>query len=629
MNINFYINEKRIKEPLNWKELSIELNFDKDSPNARVSINEWDLGLGGYQPEDDGAILSNNHITDGLTGGVGIFEGLPFRIELEQGSDKQDVFNGYLDLTGANIDCDLVVADSIEDGGVDWLNDVADSVSYEFLFEKTNLLNEGDFVPVPYVINSIPKAGEAFLLTLTAFVTVQTIRAEIQAISEMAIETSNPLSAISGVLKIALRIVFVGTLIITVIKLIVDAVNLIIQPVKYHKGMFIKDLLRIGCEHFGLEFESTIFDSTPWNKALILPNQNELPDLDDGLLGFLKPDPEQTGYYNGTFGELLRSLKIMFNAKIVINDGVLRFERRDFNLSTPIFELPPIEREGFTVNADEFLSNIYIEFLTDLNDKNTIQDFEGTVAQITVLPKKIINKRMVLTKGFERRSIPFALGKRKESLTVPEKIIKNLAVVIDPIIGSLIKVVNAIIDVINGIITAIKKLINALNKIPGINISFNPPPIKPITYTPLGDLIQNRIGMLMLENDFIRTSKILLVNEANDPLNTKLTSDNQSVVNSVYLHNNFHFIDSFDPVIYDKTNQHKLFEIDNVPFCYDDFVKVKNNNKLLDGEDEGEIDSLRWNIFEQTSAVNFRINEIYTRNLETQVITGKKSNPNV
>jgi hypothetical protein len=626
MKTNFYLNNTQINEPNNWAELSIELNFDKDNPSAQVGINEWDFGVGGYDANKDGASLSNTHIENGLTNGVGIFEGVPFRIELEKSGVIYDLFDGYIDLTQSLIDCELVNGQAIERGGIDWLNQVADSVSFEYLYEETNLLNDSDFVAIPYVINSIPKAGEAFILALTAFVTVQTIKQEIQALLEMTVETSNPISAISGVLKISLRVIYIITLIVTVVKLILDAVKLIIQPVKYHKGMFIKDLLRIGAEHFGLEFKSSIFESAPFNKAVILPTQYTLPDTDDGLLGFLRADDADAGYYNGTYGELLRSLKVAFNAKIILQDGVLSFERRDYNLSTPTYELPQIERDGYRVNIDDFKSNIYIEFATDLNDKNTIQQYNGTATQIQTLPKTIINKDMVLAKGFDRRSIPYALGKRKTDFTVPEKIIRALAKVIDPVVGTLIKLVNAIIRVINAIVEAIKKLLNLLRKI-GIKIDFDPDPIKEIQYTPLGELIDDRIGMLMLENDFISAPKMLLIDEKSNARKTKLTSDNETTVNAGYLWNNFHLIDSFDFSIFANTNQYKIYEISNVPFCFEDYEKVRNNNKIIDGEKEGIIDSLTWNIYNQTADIKFRINEIYTKNLETKVITSKKSNP--
>lgn len=627
MKTNFYLNNTQITEPNNWAELSIELNFDKDNPSAQVGINEWDFGVGGYDANKDGAIINNTHINNGLTGGVGIFEGLPFRIELEKGGVYYDLFDGYIDLTQSLIYCELVNGQAVERGGIDWLNQVADSVSFEYLYEETNLLNDSDFVPVPYIINSIPKAGEAFLLLLTAFVSTKAIKDEIQLLTEMSIETSNPVSAISGVLKIALRVIYIATLIVTVVKLILDAIKLIIQPVKYHNCMYAKDLLRIGAEHFGLEFKSSIFERAPFNKLIIMPTQFNLADQNDGLLGFLRKEDAAGGYYNGTFGELLRSLKVMFNAKVILQDGVLTFERRDYNVSTPTYELPQLERNGYNINIDDFKSNIYIEFATDLNDRNTIQQYDGTAAQIQTLPKKVINRDMVLAKGFDRRSIPYALGKRKEKFTVPEQIIKALAKVIDPIVGALIKVVNAIIKVVNAVIKAIKKLIRAINTLPRIKIKFDPKPIKQIKYTPLGELIDDRLGMLMLENDFVSAPKMFLIDEQSNARKTNLRADNTTIVNANYLWENYHIIDSFDFSIFASTNQYKIYELSDVPFCFEDYEKVRRNNKIIDGEKEGIIDSLTWNIYRQTADIKFRINEIYTKNLETKVLTGKKPQP--
>jgi hypothetical protein len=623
LKTNFYINNQQIREPNNWAELGIELNYDKDEPNALVSINNWQLGVG-INDNKDSAKKGLAHINGGLSGGVGVFEGAPFRIELEDAGQVLDLFKGYLDFSTAQIDCEVINVDAIEEGGVDWLNSVADSVSFEYLYDNGDI-TDSDFVTVPYVINSIPKTGEAFMLTLTAFVVVKTIQDEIQALQEMTVETSNPISAIGGVLKIALRVIYIASLLLTVIKLIRDAINLIIQPVKYHNGMYIKTLLEKGCKHFGLTFKSSIFQLAPFKNAIIIPSQYQVAEQDSGVLGFLKPQDAAGGYYNGTFGDLLRTLKTMFNAKVVLENGVLTFERRDFNPTSAVYRLPNIERDGYRLNASDLLSNIFIDFSIDFNDKNTIQDYLGTGCQIITQPITSLNKRMVLSKGYSRRSLPFALAKRKTTLTVPEKIIKALAKVFDPIVGALVKIINAVIKVVNAVIQAIKKIINALNKLPKVNINFNPKPIKTIKYTPLGELIDNRIDMMMLENDFIGVPKILLADVKSDGRYTKLSSNNESVLNAKYLWDNYHFIDSFDPTVYPKTNQYKIYEVDNVPFCFDDYLKVRKNNRIFDGEKEGVIDGLSWNIYQQTANIKYRINEIYTRNFQSKIVISSKS----
>lgn len=630
MRVNLYINEEQINDANNLNDLSISLNFDKDNPTASVSLTDWVLGVGD-RSKVDGSVKANEHINGGLTGGVGALEGAPFRVELEHKGEVFDIFNGYLNLLDADISCDEISAQAVEQGNVDWLEGFADSEFFEQMYDEGDI-KDSDFVSIPYVINSIPKAGESFMMLLTAFVTVQTIKNEIQTLTEMSIETGNPISAISGVLKIALRVLYIATLLITVTKLIIDAVNLIIQPVKYHKGMYVKDSLRIAADRFGFDsFESSIIKSNPFSRMVVIPNQFDLPENEDGLLGFLKKDDKtEKGYFNGTVGDLINIMKVMFNGKVIIRDNILRLERRDYNPSTAVYQIPPVEIDEYRLNGQDFISNIYVEFAYDINDKNTIQQYSGTSAQMTTLPKVVVNPQMRLGGGLDKRSIPFALAKTKTTLTVPEKIVKNLAKVIDPLVGALVKVINEIIKVLNNVIKAIKKLIKAINTLPKIKIKFDPEPIKTIKYTPLGELIDNRIGMMMIENDFINTAKVLLIDEASDPRYTKVSKDNGQVLNAEYLINNFHNIDSFDPVIYPNTNQHKLYAIDSVPFCFEDFKKVRVNNKVFDSNgNEGLIDGLEWNLMRQTAQINYRINEIWTNNIQTKIKSSSKNNPYV
>jgi hypothetical protein len=615
LKVEVLIDNRAVNDPNNLKELGIELNFDKDNPTSQVSLNDWELGVGDSS-KPDGSIFANRHLTNGLSGGVGALEGLPFVINLDLNGQVVNAFKGYLDLSEATFECDLVSATAIEQGGVDWFNNRVDSFSFEYLYD-TGVITTNDFVAVPYVINSIPKYGEAALMTIAVFSTIQTIKAEVQTLTEMSIETSNPVSAISGILKISLRVLYIAALLITVVKLILDVIRLLIQPVKYHKGMYANKMLEKGANYLGLKFQSSIFENSPFNKMFILSNQFEMPDDKKGLLGFFEPKQTQLGYLGGTYGDFMRSMKKMFNAKVIVQDGVVRFERRDFNLSSPIYQIPPIERNGFRVNGSEFIGNYYINFDVDYNDKNTIQQYSGTAFGCTTTYKTATNKDMVLLRGGEQVSIPFALAKIKTELTPVEEIVRAFAVVFDPVIGVLVKIVNEVIRAVNAIIKAIKNLIDAINWLPGIEIDFDPKPIKPISYTPLKELIENRIGMLMLENDFINTPKVFLLNQASKPRYNKPSSNNKSLINAEYLYDNYHFINSFDPAVYSKTNQYKLYSIQNLPFTCSDFLKVRKNNRIFDGEKQGQIDSLKWNIDKQTADIEFRVNEIWTRNLKT------------
>jgi len=127
-----YINGQLVNDPNNLSELSIELNFDSDNPTARVSINEWEIGTGSRFGVD-GVTILNQHLIDGLTGNVGVFEGVPFVIDIEKGGALRRAFDGFLDLSEGTIECNLITAPAIETGKIDWLNEVADSFTFEYL----------------------------------------------------------------------------------------------------------------------------------------------------------------------------------------------------------------------------------------------------------------------------------------------------------------------------------------------------------------------------------------------------------------------------------------------------------------------------------------------------------------
>ena len=149
MRIFYYINNQEVNRPLNWKELSVELNYDKDDVSSQaVSLTEFEWGLGDQTDGNDAARLINAHRTGGLTNGVGVFEGLPLRIELEIENNSYQLFDGYLNTATALYDCDKVIISAVEKGNIDWLNDVADSVSFEYLYESSTVFKRVQTYPI-------------------------------------------------------------------------------------------------------------------------------------------------------------------------------------------------------------------------------------------------------------------------------------------------------------------------------------------------------------------------------------------------------------------------------------------------------------------------------------------------
>lgn len=613
-NISFFLDNVNIREPKNWLELSIELNFDKSTPGAKVKLNDWEFVI-------ENATIINNWIAGGLIGGPGVFEGIPFRIEVTQDSITEIVFDGYLDTTELlNISCDSVTVTAKEKLSIDWLNDVADGFSFEYLASPSvGSITPADYIYQPYVVSSIPNYTDSAITIIGAFVITQELKASVEQLKELISDLSNVLN-FTAIIKAVLYITYLTTLIAALIKLIKDLSTLIIQPVKYHAGMKIKTLFEAGCDHLGIIFKSSIFDSPTWANAVIIPEKYNNPlSADKSMFGFLFPDPvDQTGYYRGTFGDFVRDMQTMFKAKAMVIGGVLIFERKDFNLSIPKYKIEDIENRNYKLNTDEFISNFLVEFQTDTLEKNTIQDYQGTSYQTTLRPVIFHNNNFILMKGLQVSSIPFALAKRKEDLTFPEEVIKSMLEVVGAIVNALIISVNAVLKVFNSIVKLINKLIKAM-KLIGIKLNFAIPAIPTFNKIDFGKIIENRIGMMKLDTDFINVPKVYLLEPGSLPLKNKIAANNATVMSAKYLWENFHYIDSFIPTIDRPTgNQRKIKNIEKSKFLTRDYKSVKEDNYAIDPEgNKVEIVSLEWNIWDQ-QAINlkYRIPYLYTNNLK-------------
>ena len=117
--------------------------------------------------------------------------------------------------------------------------------------------------------------------------------------------------------------------------------------------------------------------------------------------------------------------------------------------------------------------------------------------------------------------------------------------------------------------------------------------------------------------------KLMLIDEGNEPVNTVINPNNDNVINSEFIYDEFHFLRNF-AITGERPNgnQYKIYSAEGVPFCYDDYQLLKNSNRLQDSEGrEGELISCRWNIEQETASIDYKINEAYTTNIEVEIIT--------
>lgn len=616
-NINFYLNSTLVNPPKNWREVMLELNFDKDkaSVKGQVSITDWNF-------VNENATLINKWITDGLLSGVGIFEGMPFSCEVERNGVIENVFTGYLDLPTCQFSSNRCNVKAVETNRIDWLNDVADGFTFAYL-KDIGKITSADYQSMPYILNSVPNYIDAAVSILGVYVMVKEIKGAIQKLAEFVADL--PVYYVfSTYVKLILYIIYLILLLIALIKLVKSMILLIIQPVKYHACMSIKKQLEKGAEHLGMTFRSPILNELPYSDAYIMPQKyfNPINKKEKQIFGFSEPSITQEGFYKGTYGNLLRECKKLFNAKIIVIGTEILLVRDDYTTATNTYTLKkPVNNydprsSAFELNTNDFKSNILLSFQTDAIEKNTIQDYLGTSYQVITQPVRVNNVNMKLMKGLDEIRFEFALAKRKTDLTIPESILNEFLKIFDTIAGALIKVVNAIITVLNKIIALVNNILKKLATI-GIKLKFELPAIPKVEAPNFKAIFENRKGMLMIEKDMINIPKIFVMKVAGAPKNNKIHENNSQYFSAKYLYDNFYFINSFVPSLEKpNANQYYLQSFSNVPFSFDDYVKVKLDNRIFTSEGEDAIvDTLKWNIDKQVADFKIRINKLYTNNL--------------
>lgn len=606
--IKTYLDGKEI-QPFNEAALEIELQFDKDNIENKglVSINNTELVR-----EDLDQVLE-------IIANTGVCQAPTYDITINEGGVSTKVFEGYLALDEDHeiTECERGVFKIIEKGNLDWMERVAAGTTFEYL-ESIGVITAADYKYMPYVLNSIPDYTQSTLALISVYTISSQLNDTLQKLSSLVAEMANPFEA-TAIARAILLIAETLVLIAALVKLILDLVKLLIQPVKYHAGMNMFTMMSKACSYFGLTFKSPILEKDPFNKMVLIPEKLRLPnDKDDKrILGFLKPNNiDATGYFKGSVADLILILKTMFYAKIQIIGNELWLVREDYNITTPQFQFPDIYSPKYKFNSDEIKKTTIVSFAYDVTDKNTIQEYQGTSYQVTLQPKTIKNNQLVTLKGLREFRLPCALAKTKRELSTVEEIFDDLIKIFSKIVNAIVKVVNALIKAANALIKVINKIIKALGTI-GIKIKFQIKTINQIQPTKLGELIENRKGMMKIEFDNFTVPKVVLMQEGTEPKYNKIHADNDTILSGKYLYHNFHHLSSTVPSGENPTgNQCIIKSINSVPFCKTKYEQVRLNNRAFapDGK-EVKIVSGKYTPIDEVADFTIRIPYLYETNL--------------
>tara|TARA_R110000868_G_scaffold68225_7_gene201772 strand:- start:3276 stop:5222 length:1947 start_codon:yes stop_codon:yes gene_type:complete len=633
-----YLNGAAIDEDLfNWQDITIQADYTNTQggvyPTPAVSIPSMEFTLGAAE-------IINGWIDGGINGNGGIFQGIPIRLQ----SCGIDVFQGYLNLAASDTDiqCDIIKVPLVNLFLADDINSKIDSFRFEYLADPSvNIINASDFIPVPYLNQKKVNPAEVIISFITIYAlskeTYEAVCNLSNAIGQI-IATSTTTGISSGattanliadiayaVLVLVYTVAIIGALITLILKLI-DA----FYPIIKHKyGMYTRELMRKAAGYLGLDFKSSIFtdSASPYYNEVTIPAKRAYGTNSVPIIPFVAQIDEiyssdkSYGYFDGTFGDLLRLNMDKFNAAIKVQDlnGVktLVFERRDFWQDQIALSMPDIrERDGdpHGTNASEIYANYYLTYTPDYTDENTIDEYDGTTASMHLELTNIVDQKYNLLKNNKEVRLPIAKGCRKTQLTDVEEVLSIVIQFYEGLIDTVGGLVNLIIDGINSITSVLSFF--------GVNV----PAIPNIPQASFSS-IDNRIGVMITSGNYFEIPKTVIV----DPKDGfKLIQNSKLLESPMVLMNNptdlaelnaggwpqgFHSIE-FGLNEYGDTNQYYIYRQKTIPLCCEDFVSLLNKNVIqtYDGI-PAEIMNLNWNQYNQTAVIDYRIKRKYATNL--------------
>lgn len=549
-----FLNDIEIS-PRNRDSIGVVSDWTGDPDVLSLNVDTLQLPREAYQ-------IVIDHIAS-----VGLFEGIPYRVTMEGVNDLEY----YVDLTDpSNVfklyECEVKIK---RRKGLDSFFDNANGTTFE-LMRKRGV--DFDLMQVPYIIIKDNQLELGISLGISLFIMTKEL---IQAIKDLADATADLIAGvtpntgtgvtfpigdlISSILKVVAQTIYVAALTVAVNDLAAKLFTLIFPPVRNLRAAKVQELMKKGCEYLGYDFESTLLDQYSGYTVLpvpLIPNRDSIFELlpDEFLSSFNKGIPSASDSVS-TLGSLFTACEMMFNARTRVINGVVRFERRDYgqnqvNLQLqPALTLQPERDDAFTYNVDDIWKRYYIHYQTDSTDTHTMDEiYDYAFAEYSTEPTSYTNWDLVSIKGLNDVSIPFALGQRKKGLNWLEKRAKEFFEVIDQVANAL-----------------------------GGSTNF-------------AAKIENRIGVLVISQNFFTTTKMLYT------VSGKQQADFNNYVSAKALWDKFHYIEQI------VLNDFQIKSDARVRIKPSDFVSLLDNNYAeIDGEN-CEILRLEW-IDEKSQAV--------------------------
>ena len=574
--LRFKLDGQAISAPVEWSDIQISAVFENDSVQPSIETSEFTF-------VNAEAKKIRDYIDKGLTGGVGIFEGLPFKIETYNKDNSLVSFDGFLELTNSFQDFNdepRVSCRIMKDNGLDSLESRLSGLTCGYL-EEIGVIKSTDYEDLKYQVQKKVTVLEVLIANITLFLLIKELAQAIKDTAHsVAIALGDTLGSLTGGIGAAayliayaiLQLIYTATLIVAIVELVRRLVNILLPPLRTHKIIKLKTLLEIISTHLGYTFNTNISEL---DNLYYLPSNNNLEEEDTRTGLLTKIDGTDKGIPNSVdFGyncaEIFSLARQLFNAKFVIVGSTLhmRFEGDPFWAKTSTYQMPSVLLPVKTYNTNELDADILLSFQVDLKDSWTIDNYKGTAYEVKTDSIITNNKRAKLLRGQNTVDFPVCLGNRKDEFTAIENILFSLASFAD-------------------------KVTKVLGK--GTN---------------LAGLITRKLGVLKQSENETSLPKLLYLNSDN-----KLPSNHRDLFSAKVLWDKYWYYKSF--VDSNFVGQKIIYPEVKIPFGLEDFIKLVDNSyfRTFEGETAKAI-SIKWSPSKDFALIDFFIRKPYTKNLQ-------------
>ena len=592
--LDLELNGKAVSPPRNWKGINVLMTWDNGSAQANITTENFEL-------VKDAAQEVYNWIQDGKNNnGNGYFQGIPARILVSEGTNSKAVFDGFTDNktfidntsndTNKSLSCQISFKQN--DQIINFKSRAA-GATFDIV-KKENYLTNEMFKDLLYVKQKPFDSLEAFAISVqTALLTISLINATKDAAKSIADGVAHTTGGLAGliagpifiVVNLAINIIAIVAQLVVLVDSINELLRIFLPMPRKIKVVSLFDLASAACSYLGFEFNSSIRQLKEW---YILPSLTESTENKP----FKNPTIDK-GYFTNTdsgfiVGDFFKNIENIFGAKFQIKENKIDFEcllNDNYWLfgNNSTYKIPDVYTFKNKPNGSETSAGLFVQFENDVLDEWTRQNLKGTFATEVISYNSKNNSIQSQLENLQKINIPYALGTAKETLNSIEKSRINFVKIIDEI----------------AVIFKQKR-------------------------TKISELFQNVRQSLKVSGDFTSKAKILCLQDANvenQPFKI-LKKNHKKELNAAVV---VKFNSEKSIVRNNFRNQWVIFEDVIIPFSFDDFLKVGNNNYFQDNEgNTARIDSVEWQIGADKANVTFRRRKAYDTNLKSEIIEGEK-----